>query len=100
MACAEPTGVQPVSPEELSGKVGGLVDSVYDSTKPVVAKVSMIIIALIGMLALGALFMPGFQLFGRVLVGLLAVGFGLFLFNNAEMVVAIFIWFSEYMQGS
>lgn len=92
-------GIQPVSPEELAVKVSGFLDSLHEQGKPLVAQVSKIIIAITGILLLLVCF-TGLKIMIKAVVALLAVGLGLFLYFNAETVVAIYLWYANNFMGS
>lgn len=88
-------GIQPVSPDELAGKVSGFLNSLHEEGKPFVATLAKIIIAFSGLMILVAIF-TGFRALAKVFVAVLAVGLGLFLYNNAETIVALYLWFSNH----
>ncbi|MEW5953382.1 MAG: hypothetical protein AB1815_06480 [Bacillota bacterium] len=88
-------GIQPVSPDELAGKVSGFLNSLHSEGKPFVATLAKIIIAFSGLLMLVAIF-TGFRVLAKVFAAVLAAGLGLFLYNNADTVVALYLWFSNH----
>jgi hypothetical protein len=92
---AEPTGIQPVSPDQFAEKVNKLMDGAYRTAAPITDAVAKIMLAVAGVAALLVLF-SGMKLFQRVLGSIMCIGFGLLLFYGAPYVVGLIKGLAQY----
>lgn len=89
--------IKSVSPDEFSTRLSSLFEIFYESIKPVVSKLAMFLIAVAGLFLLVGLF--SHKVMGKAVVAILAVGLGFLIFSNAEAVVGIITYTSEYLFG-
>lgn len=88
-------GIEPVNVDEVAGKINSLLDNLYDLAKPAVAKLSRLLIAFAGVMALIGIF-TGIKILMKAVFAVLAVGLGLFLFDNADTIVGLIYYFSDW----
>jgi len=89
--------IKPVSPEEMSEKIAGLVDATYNGLSKSVKKISKIMIALSGIMLLAGLFI-GVKILVRAAVGVASASLGLLLFSNAEAFLGLITWASKFLK--
>ena len=81
-------GIQPVSPEQFTQKVDGMIDRAYRAASPVTDAVAKIMLAVTGVAALLILF-TGIKAFYKIFVAVLSIGFGILLFYGAPHIVGL-----------
>jgi len=91
-------GIRPVSPRELSDRVGGVIDELYRYAAPVVGKIGAMMAAVSAVMLLFAVF-AGIKLLLRVFGALLAIGCGLILFDHAGAFVGVIESISHSLGG-
>ncbi|HOV79390.1 MAG TPA: hypothetical protein PK728_04730 [Bacillota bacterium] len=80
------SGIPPVSPEEFTNRVNGIMDKLYTTASPITDTVAKLMLAVAGIAAL-VVFFSGMKLFQRVVGAVLCIGFGLLLFYGAPYIV-------------
>jgi len=80
------SGIPPVSPEEFTSRVNGIMDKLYTASSPITDTVAKLMLAAAGIGAL-LVFFSGMKLFQRVVGAVLCIGFGLLLFYGAPYIV-------------
>lgn len=96
LAAQEP--IQPVSPEEITAKVDDMLHMAHEAGKPLVQTISKgILMAAAGMILLVIFF--GRSIINKAVGIIICVGVGLFLYINADTVVGLFMYVSNYFSN-
>jgi len=90
-------GLQPVSPEQLAGKLTRLVDEGVAAASPVLDSTAKLVLAAAGMLLL--FFIVSGRVVSRAIGTVIAVVFGLLLWYAAPYIVALVKWFTIWVQS-
>lgn len=93
---AKPGGIQPVSPTVFFGKINNMVDKIYNSIKPLVLNISKGMILIVALILVFAIFL-GPKVMQKAFGALLCIFLGLMLFYNADNVLGVTQWFSNYL---
>ena len=90
------SGVQPVSPSALTGKVENLVDKAHEAGKPIMVRISQVMMAVVAFMLIVSIFIGG-KMLRKSFAVMFCVSLGLFLYINASTITGMIVWLSDFM---
>ena len=90
------SGVQPVSPSVLTGKMNNLVGQAHAAGKPIMVRISQVMMAVVAFMLVLSIFLGGKMLQKSFFV-MFCIGLGLFIYINAGTLTGMVVWLSDYM---
>lgn len=88
--------IAPVSPKQFTDKVNNMVEGAHEAGKPIVYRISQLMIIVTGLILLFSFFV-GHKIMQRAFGALLCVGVGVFLYLNSKTISGIIVWISNYL---